>query len=840
VREGAEEAQAHSQESQHQREGPQVITVLTTDRKRRTLSMSTRSARRVLTGAGTALLATLALCGAGTATATAAECPNEQTRIENNSSTLPDCRAYEQVTPTFKEGIGMGSIGSEVKSLSSAGASVAFTDMGSFAGDLQDKLSNAYLARRTANGWITEPTAPGESEYQGVTIQDSSADLDSQLLEMRRSTEASNAANFYLRKADGALTFIGRVIPEADATEPPGYETTSPSGGGVEYIGASEDLSHVMFYTQGLTVNFPGTSAVTPLLEYTGTGNSEPQVVDVTNTGESLEPCGISQIHGHPLMSRDGRTIAFAEGSCEGRHETDYVRVGGATTIELSSSQCTRTSSDPGGACNDPSDAGIAGASANGSVTYITTSQQLVNSDVDQGQDLYACILPAGSIVPQGSVNPCPSLEAISVTGTSAGANVQEVVDVSEDGNRVAFTATGVLAGTSTNAAGQAAVEGAENLYMYDRAGTGEHMKFIGDLCSGSGMSGSVADPRCPQSPSAVDEAPEAQMAPADGRYMIFSTYARLDSGDTDEAQDVYRYDAETGALARISIGGDGYGEDGNATDANAAFPITYHGFPSQTITFASFADFHKVTAISENGERVFFTTTEALVPQDTNGQEDVYEWENGRVSLISDGVAPNGSKFVSATPSGDDVVFITADQLTWQDGDTTHDAYDARVDGGFPMPAAAASCSGEACQGSPPTAGAPPTPGSGTLTGAGNISTESSAGSSSPLTVSATKTVAGPGGALSVKVAGPGRLAISGAGLKSTSVRVTKAGTVTIKVLLTDQARARLRKRHTLKISAKVLFTAASGQTATATVALTFKEAHSSKSASKARKGHS
>jgi hypothetical protein len=833
VREGTRQTQEAEQEGQRQHEGQQVITVLKTHLPQQSDSKSTRLASRsLLTTAAIALLTTLALYGPATTTAAAAECPNEQLRIENNSTTLPDCRAYEQVTPPFKEGIGMESIGSEVQSLSNDGDSVAYTDMGSFAGDLEDQINNAYLARRTAGGWITESTAPGETEYQGVSIQDSSADLSSQLLTMRRPTESAGAANFYLRKADGSLTSIGRVLPEADTPYPPSYESSFVPNNG--YIGASEDLSHVLFYNFLVAEDFPGTTAQEPLLEYTGTGNSVPQVVDVSNTGEQLEPCGISP--GAAVISRDGRTIAFVEEECEGRPRTVYARVGGATTIELSSSQCTRTSADPGGACNAPSGAGIAGASANGSVTYFTTSQQLVNSDIDQGPDLYACTLPAGAIAPQGSVNPCPLLEPVSVTGTSAGANVQEVLQVSEDGSRVAFTATGVLTGTSTNAAGQQAVEGAENLYMYERdAAAGEHMKFIGDLCSGSGMSGSAADPRCPQSSGAADGRPNVQMAPADGHYMIFSTYARLDSGDTDEAQDVYRYDAETGALTRISIGHDGYGDNGNATDANAEFPNL-----GETLSTPNFARFHRSIAMSENGERVFFTTTEALVSQDTNGKRDVYEWENGHVYLISDGVAPAGSRLVAATPSGDDVIFITAGRLTWQDGDTAQDAYDARVNGGFPAPATPTPCGGEACQGSPPTTGTPPSPGSVTLTGEGNIATASSAGSSPPLTVSTTKTIAGPDGALSVKVTGSGRLVISGPGLKATSIAVTKGGTVTIKIVLTNQARAKLRQRHTVKIRAKVLFTPESGQTATAVVALTFKEAHSAKSAGNSRKGHS
>jgi hypothetical protein len=817
-----------------------VITVLKTHGLRLPSSKSTRSASRsVPAGAGTALLATLALCAGVTATAGAAGCPNEQLRIENNSTTLPECRAYEQVTPTYKQGIGMGSVGSLVRSLSSDGDSVAYTDLGSFASSLQNQIANAYLARRTADGWVTESTAPSTAEYEGSGINDSSADLNKQLLVLRKPTEPADTNNFYLRKADGTVTEIGPQAPEADLIDLPGYLSTSPPTYS-EYLGASEDLSHVMFYTFQLSVPFPGDDTNgRSLLEYVGTGNHAPQLVPLTNTGGQLDLCGIGMgSPGIPLMSRDGRTIAFEGVECEGRPQAVYARVGGVTTVELSSSQCTRTSADPGGACNAPSNAGITGAAANGSITYLTTSQQLVNSDIDQGQDLYACILPAGSIAPHGSVNSCPSLEPVSVSGTSAGANVQEVVDVSEDGSRVAFLATGALTGTSTNAAGEQAVEGAENLYMFDRAGSGERMKFLGDLCSGSGMSGSVADARCPQSSSASDGSPEAQMAPADGRYMIFSTYARLDSADTDEAQDVYRYDAETGSLARISIGGDDYGDNGNATSANAAFPITYHEFPGEPKRSASYADFHKATAISENGERIFFTTTEALVPQDTNGQNDVYEWENGRVYLISDGVAPAGSELVSATPSGDDVIFTTADQLTWQDGDTAIDAYDARVDGGFPVPATPASCGGEACQGSPPTAGTPPSPGTTAVTGKENVP-GSSSGSLPPLTLSA-KAITRPYGALRATVSGDGRLVISGPGLKSTSVRVTKAGTVTITVPLANLARGRLRKRGTITIRAKVLFITTSGRTATATVVLTFKQSRSSKSASKARKGHS
>lgn len=828
-----------------------MITVLKTHRPHQSRNKSTRPATRgLLTGGAGALLATLALCGPVAAPAAAAGCPNEQLRVENNSTTLPNCRAYEQVTSIYKQGLGLGSesgfsFGSVLNAFADDGEGVSYTSQGNFSNNGQDEIQNFYFAKRTPSGWMTVAAQPSAAEYYGVSeIIARTPDLETALFTARRPTDPSNASRFYLRNVDGTVTEIGPAVPLAATTNPPG---NVGGGGAAGFSGASEDLSDVTFFESNHVVNFPGDELTggKSLLEYVGAEGHDPQVVSVNNQGKEFDACGVGY---SSLISRDGRIIAFEQESCEGRAKAVYARVGGETTVDLSSSQCTRTSGDPGGACNEPSGATLAGASPNGSITYFITSQQLVNSDIDQGRDLYACILPAGAIAPQGDINSCPDLEPISVTGTAAGANVtevhgasggqtftektntEEIIHVSKDGSHVMFMATGVLTGTSTNGDGQHAVEGAENMYMFNHdAPAGERLKFVSDLCSGSGMSGSVADPLCPQSPSANDAAldsfkqtPYMQIT-ADGRYLLFPTYARLGAGDTDEGQDVYRYDAETGSLVRISIGQDGYDDNGNATNANAWIEKT-DGAPR--------------LSMSENGERVFFATPEALVPQDINGVNDVYEWDDGQVYLVSDGIAPAGSVLWTVTPSGDNVLFSTASQLTWSDGDTAWDVYDARVGGGFPAPPTPASCSGEACQGSPPTAGALPSPGSATLTGGGNIA--STAGSSSPLTVSATKTVTGPDGTLSVKLAGSGRLVISGSGLKSTSVSVTKAGSVTVKIALTNQARAKLRKRHTVKIRAKVLFTPASVQASTATVALTFKEARSSKSASKARKGHS
>ncbi len=121
---------------------------------------------------------------------------------------------------------------------------------------------------------------------------------------------------------------------------------------------------------------------------------------------------------------------------------------------------------------------------------------------------------------------------------------------------------------------------------------------------------------------------------------------------------------------------------------------------------------------ISADGSRVFFETTAALVPQDTNTRlpyynestgkleyfgTDVYEWENGVVYLISSGKSTHNSYFFDNSENGDDVFFATTEGLVPGDTDGGYDVYDARVphEGDNPPPAAV-PCQGAVCQGPP------------------------------------------------------------------------------------------------------------------------------------------
>jgi hypothetical protein len=146
---------------------------------------------------------------------------------------------------------------------------------------------------------------------------------------------------------------------------------------------------------------------------------------------------------------------------------------------------------------------------------------------------------------------------------------------------------------------------------------------------------------------------------------------------------------------------------------------------------------------------RLFFNSGDALVPQDINGNTDVYQYEppgvgscttssstfsersGGCVALISSGVASGPSEFLDASATGADVFFSTAERLVPQDVDKLAGVYDAHeCTAASPCPASSISpppCTTEASCIAPPSPqpsifGAPS---SATFSGPGNIPPE-------------------------------------------------------------------------------------------------------------------
>jgi hypothetical protein len=132
----------------------------------------------------------------------------------------------------------------------------------------------------------------------------------------------------------------------------------------------------------------------------------------------------------------------------------------------------------------------------------------------------------------------------------------------------------------------------------------------------------------------------------------------------------------------------------------------------------------HLPHAISDDGRYVFFSTAEGLVPRDTNGVSDAYEFDTTtrEVHLISSGTASADSYFLDAGANGHDVFFVTRGRLLAWDHDESQDLYDARIGGGFPEPPPVpAPCAGDDCQGSQTSSPEALSPASANAIGFGN-----------------------------------------------------------------------------------------------------------------------
>ena len=133
---------------------------------------------------------------------------------------------------------------------------------------------------------------------------------------------------------------------------------------------------------------------------------------------------------------------------------------------------------------------------------------------------------------------------------------------------------------------------------------------------------------------------------------------------------------------------------------------------------------------LSSDGGRVVFDSADQLVPWDTNGRPDVYEWERdgtgscvegkGCLLLLSGGVSTSASWLAGESATGDDVFVISRDQLAAENHEETFNLFDARVGGVEPV--SEPSCAGTGCQGVPFEQPVFATPASATFQGVGNF----------------------------------------------------------------------------------------------------------------------
>ncbi len=144
------------------------------------------------------------------------------------------------------------------------------------------------------------------------------------------------------------------------------------------------------------------------------------------------------------------------------------------------------------------------------------------------------------------------------------------------------------------------------------------------------------------------------------------------------------------------------------------------------------------LTPVSDSGDFAFATPT-SLVSADQNtassSQEpfvgtDIYEWRDGRLLLVTDGISSSigledsseSPEVSGVTPSGRDIFFTQPARLTPNAIDAYNRLYTARIGGGIEFPPPPPPCPLEVCQGTPKGAPEDDTPASRAFTGRGNV----------------------------------------------------------------------------------------------------------------------
>jgi hypothetical protein len=697
-----------------------------------------------------------------------------------SASLLPDGRAWELVSPPDKGGIPLESIAYEGSDIQAAadGSALTYIATGAVGSGVAGNRSLAYsqlLSTRGSAGWSTaDVTPPNEGASVGLTVGRQgeyglfSSDLTQGLVESAGATPLSPDATertLYIRRSDGS--FIPLVT---DANVPPDTkfggveEAPARFNGGLYFEGATPDLSHVVFQSSvSLTAGFTSNSN-TNLYEWTagaldlvGTvpaggeavcGGAGPACIPTGETGLRVDLGFSGEIVRNAVSSAGSRVVFETTRGSEGSGNALWLR-------DLPRGETLHLDAVQGGSGGNAHPVYL-DASPDGSRIFFTDEAALTpDSGAEEVKpDLYMC-----QVEVTGGHLAC-ALSDLSVDShPGEAADVQRnVLGTDEGGDTVYFVANGMLtegegavAGNCTATEGGFASAGLScNLYQENTATRTIRLVAVVSNRDSIDWLGGATQSKLTNVTSRVSP---------DGHWLAFMSERPLTGYDNRDAvsgrrdQEVFLYDAATGTLTCASCNPSGARPRGLAESGKIPGPLVdrpttltqqavaasvpgYTGYRSSTAVYQS-------RYLSDSG-RLFFNAADALVPQDTNGTEDVYEFEppgvgdcttasssfgqgsGGCVGLISSGTSGEESAFLDASESGDDVFFLTASKLVPQDTDVALDAYDAHVcSAASPCPPAPPPappiCSGDACQ-LPATPPNDATPGSLTFNGAGNV----------------------------------------------------------------------------------------------------------------------
>ena len=681
-------------------------------------------------------------------------CANRVLREENSSTSLPDCRAYEMVSPPDKNG-GDVSYSRGIMGSSPDGEKLAYASRSSFAGNAANSAyPNHYVATRGASGWSSEgidpplelpgliklPTTYGVAFFYAYT-----PDLSSAWLYNGNPTPLSAAApagfpNLYRHSPGGGYE------PLATGTPP----ETPNIAGLMQLSGYSKHLSDQVFeYPGELTSDAaPSGNSTDQLYDYAGgalylvsvlpDGTAAPTGRTLTSFGNGGPELGLFAMH--RSVSEDG-SRAFWVASAAGSNR--YYR-SGTVYARLNPSKPESAARDGSGDCEpEPERACTVRLSPGGRSTFVEASADGSRALIDTEGEL--------EVVTNSETGARSAIARLSQSA-SPGANGgfhNGVLGASDDLSRIYFISQEDLDG------GGLAEAGAFNLYAW-HDGSYALIGVLDEYDAFGGAPESASESGVLPGPAGVEPKIHSSRVSADGTHVAFTAaspamaaqvgYDNADRPQGEAAREVYLYDATAAPGRRLTCvscnpsgarpRADRGRQEGVATPSSLPEPPTSPR--AAVLPTEGNSSLNPSRPLSADGRRVLFESYDPLVPADTNGAWDVYQWEapgkgscdegdpdyfprdSGCISLISTGQSREDSQLIDAEAEGENVFIRTTSGIDPRD-EGAYDAYDARVGGGFALPTEAAPCEGEACQNAP-AAPAAQTPGTSVFRGPGNI----------------------------------------------------------------------------------------------------------------------
>jgi hypothetical protein len=573
-------------------------------------------------------------------------CDNQLLRV-GFSVSLPDCRAYELVTPADTNGrvpLGVGHEGGNftTRQVSPAGDKVPFrveggtlpgsTGTGSYLGD-------PFVSSRGPSGWSTAYIGPTAAEAVAINPGWTSPDqgYSTFAAENKGTALVEGKRTVYLRFPDGHKEILGEGSIGTDL-EALAFLITDGGGHVIFGTGAGDSESKAVQLEP--TAPPSGTRAI-----YDRTADGVLHVVSLLPGGTPLQADESGVYKGASL---DGEGIAFEVNS-----KTLYLRYQNSKTFEIGE------------------DVKFAGLAEGGNRLFYMKGGSLWRFDAETGE---RTAFSSGTVTP---------------------------VIISPDGSAAYFISTAKLP-TAPNPDGATPKLGKQNLYLSEEG----VLSFVGTVTSrdveGKYNGKEQVDGLGLWLPT-TSGSPPGQFgniparASFDGTSLLFQSRAPLAGYDPEGKAQVYRYSIADEELQCLSC---------NPTGAAATEDATLQSETREG--FGLFFPQAWLENLRSDGRRAIFQSPEALVPGDTDGRQDVYEWEDhgigscrtpeGCIFLLSSGHSARNDYLWSVSASGDDVFFLSADQLLPLDQDETPSIYDARVGGGFPEPATG-ECQGEGCR---------------------------------------------------------------------------------------------------------------------------------------------